>query len=56
MTNVRLAYASAAVLSLTGVFTLVRANERLQRILGVVFLLSAIAVVIGTRSTDKRGQ
>ena len=49
MTNVRLAYASAVLLALVGVFMLVRGDERLQTVLGLAFLLSGIAAAIVAR-------
>jgi multisubunit Na+/H+ antiporter MnhC subunit len=54
VTNVRLACASAAVLSLVGVFFLVRADERVQTILGLALLLSAVAVAIGAWNAEKQ--
>jgi len=54
LTNRRLAYASSAVLSFAGLFTFVRADERLQAISGLVLMLSAISIAVVTyRAADQ---
>jgi multisubunit Na+/H+ antiporter MnhC subunit len=47
--NLRLTYASAALLILVGIFFLGRADERVQTILGSALLISAVAIAIGAR-------
>jgi multisubunit Na+/H+ antiporter MnhC subunit len=44
VTHVRLAYASAVLLAVVGVFMLVRADERLQTVLGLSILVAGVAV------------
>ncbi|MCW2616061.1 MAG: hypothetical protein JWN08_3055 [Frankiales bacterium] len=57
MTNVRLASASALLLCLAGVFTLVRADDTMKTILGLVMLLSGASVAVSTRTADtQRGR
>lgn len=53
-TNVRLAYASAATLFFVGVFVLVRADETLQTVLGLVLLLAGVSVAVTTRTAGTR--
>lgn len=49
VTNVRLAYASAAAPFFVGVFMLVRADDRLQSVVGLVLLVAALGVRAGAR-------
>ena len=46
--HVRLAYASAAVLFLSGLFMLVRADETVETVLGIVILLAGASIAAQT--------